>query len=208
MLEAANGAEIVVMSRRKSLLDDDKELMNSGNITVIQGDALVEEDVKNAYNMGPWDALVIGIGAAPKFTIKGMEMNPVNVCGRSMKVITDVMQPSDIKCGKIVIVSAQGVGDSYQYGPWLSKLFHSYVIKTALNDKLVFENITKDCAKKMNIPYVILRPAMLTSSSVSKPYRMALDLRTRSISRLDTGKAIVNCLDTSDHDNTSVIVGY
>ncbi|KAG8999961.1 hypothetical protein FRB90_011911 [Tulasnella sp. 427] len=144
------GNTVVFQLRNLSAFDNDVEMQSyvkSGMVKLVKGDALVEDDVRTAWNAAnadgvPVDTVLLTVGGTPKFTLsEGFVINPPNLCSSALLNLLSVI-PHDIPTQpKIVAVTSNGVtAESHKGIPCLAKGFYA-LITVPHADKLGMEKV-------------------------------------------------------------------
>ena len=126
------------------------EFANNPNLSIIQGDVLDCEKVKEITkeqnviinSLGGWD----------------------DVCSKGTKIIIDAMKENKIR--RIITCSSLGVGDSYNNCSFITKGFIWGFISKPIADK----NIQEQYLNESGLDSVIVRPGGLTDSAPTGKY--------------------------------------
>ncbi|KAL5528864.1 hypothetical protein ACEPAG_4838 [Sanghuangporus baumii] len=114
-----NGATVIFLLRKTSCFDTDesiKQYVASGKARLVQGDAMIKEDVGKALTVAsegddPLDAVLFSVGTLAKLCItKGFVLDPPNLCARSMFNLLSVFPRDPASQPKLVLVSSSGLG--------------------------------------------------------------------------------------------------
>ncbi|KAI6045788.1 hypothetical protein EDC04DRAFT_2865292 [Pisolithus marmoratus] len=127
-------------------------LLSSGKARLVNGDALVREDVERAWveaakgdDNRPVDFLVFTIGGTPRFTVsKGFVISPPNLVTQALLNCLETLptpQP------KIIAISSMGLTRiSHNSLPLLLKPLYSYLLQVPHKDKCGAEEVLAHCA--------------------------------------------------------------
>ncbi|KIK69674.1 hypothetical protein GYMLUDRAFT_34076 [Collybiopsis luxurians FD-317 M1] len=151
------GSTVTFMLRSPSVFDSDEIIQShvrSGKAHLLKGDALVQFDVKRAWDAalshGAVDALLFTVGGTPSFKLsQGFVISPPNLVTQCLLNVlctmpTPVQQPSPLK---IVTISSTGLTkSSHQALPILLKPLYSYALDVPHKDKLGSERLIRYCA--------------------------------------------------------------
>jgi hypothetical protein len=160
-----------------------EEKIKSKNTELVYGNVLNEEEVENIFKTNEFTDVVIALGSR--------DFKKSNIRSKGTKNIIDVMNKLGTNC-KIHIVSALGVNDSWNQLSWFNKLICKILIKNAMNDHGLQEDIVKNSAQKFHI----IRPVGLTDRiAIGKVINQTEGfLPYNDISRADVAKYIVDNL--------------
>ncbi|KAJ3784624.1 hypothetical protein GGU10DRAFT_388176 [Lentinula aff. detonsa] len=115
----AAGCNVVFMLRSPSIFDSDKAIqpyVQSGKAHLLKGDALVQSDVKHAWEealtYGAVDLVLFSVGGTPSFSVtKGFVISPANLVTHSlMNVLCTISTQSPQP--KLVTISSAGLTPS------------------------------------------------------------------------------------------------
>ncbi|KAG0691644.1 hypothetical protein DFH29DRAFT_976872 [Suillus ampliporus] len=113
-------------------------LRSPGKARLVQGDALVKNDVRRAWseasNSGPVDFLIFTVGGTGQFSLtKGVTITPPNLVTQSLLNVLETL-PSPRP--KIITISSTGLTRaSYKSLPLALKPLYSYLLSSPLKDK-------------------------------------------------------------------------
>lgn len=150
------GSTVTFLLRSATAFDDDEVIqkyVKSGKARLIQGDALVPADVKNAWAAASMDRPVdlllftVGFTGNPKFhPIKGLMMSTPNLVTQCLLNVLCEMPKTD-PLPKIITLSTSGVSrSSRSQVPFALNIFYGYLISQPLRDKLGMERVIYHCA--------------------------------------------------------------
>ncbi|CAE6417209.1 hypothetical protein ACGC1H_002189 [Rhizoctonia solani] len=204
----AKGHTCTFLLRRPDAMQSDSsmsEYIRNGLAKLVRGDALVREDVQNAWDVansdGPVELIFSGIGGYPSFSItKGFVLDPPDLTTRSMSILLSVVQASAVR-PRLITVSSNGLdGQTHSLLPLPLRVLYDGLLKKPHEDKLGLERNVKQATSSegwldpKNL--VIIRPSLLTSGKCvadTKPdaYRTGDELKSAwTVSRADVGHFI------------------
>ncbi|KAK7455292.1 hypothetical protein VKT23_011165 [Stygiomarasmius scandens] len=147
------GWNVTFLLRNPSVFDADEtiqEYIKSGKAILVKGDALVEQDVKRAWEEaashgpeGKVDLLLFTVGGTPNISIRrGLYIIPDNLVTQSLLNVLRTMPPTSKQpLPKIITVSSAGLTKaSYKSLPLLLKPVYSLLVN-AFKDKVGAECI-------------------------------------------------------------------
>ena len=126
-----------------------KVTLESGNLTIVQGDALVAADVDKI--VPGQDVIINSLGSTAN--------NPDNVCTIGTRNIISSMKRFGID--RLLTVTALGVGDSRDQVPFVFKMIMNTVLRKAYADKETQEQAIRGSG----LEWVIVRPGGLTDDA-------------------------------------------
>jgi len=152
----AKGATVTFLLRNKATFDNDESIkpyIASGKVRIVPGDALNEEDVRQAWKVaaegvsGHVDTLLFTVGSRPKFSLtKGFTLDPPILCTRGMLNVLSTMPLTDPQ-PKVILVSSAGMGKrSHAALPLLLKPLFGYLLAVPHEDKLGMERVVAHAA--------------------------------------------------------------
>jgi hypothetical protein len=139
----ALGATVTFLLRSPRVFEQDDTIQNyikEGKARLIQGDALVKNDVRRAWSEAqvddtrPVDFLIFTVGGVPQFSLtKGIHVIPPNLVTQSfMNVLETLPSPHP----KIITVSSMGITQASRKSLTLPlKLFYNCVLPVVHKDK-------------------------------------------------------------------------
>jgi len=147
------GATVTFLLRKTNVFDGDDTIqtyVNAGKARLVQGDALVKEDVQRAWAAAqgddgkPVDFLVFTVGGIPHFELtKGFVISPPNLVTQSM---LNCLETIPTPHPKIITVSSIGITYlSHQKLPFLLKPFYSFFLASPHADKRGMEEVLAYC---------------------------------------------------------------
>lgn len=121
-----SGHSVVFQLRNTSVFDQDEDMkpfIQSGAAKVIQGDAMIEEDVRKAWAEAnadniPVDVILFTVGGTPKFTLsKGFIIDPPNICSSALLNVLSVIPRSSPQPRLIALTSNGVTSDTHKKIP-------------------------------------------------------------------------------------------
>ncbi|EJD06264.1 uncharacterized protein FOMMEDRAFT_18409 [Fomitiporia mediterranea MF3/22] len=151
------GATVTFLLRKRSCFDSDESIkpyIASGKARLVQGDALKEEDVSQAWEAasegddGPLDVVLFSVGGVPKMSItKGAVLDPPDICTRCMVNLLSIYPRDPATQPKLVLVSSNGLSKSAHSSlPFVIKPLYSFVLDGPHKDKLGMERTVHHAA--------------------------------------------------------------
>ncbi|KAG8901475.1 hypothetical protein FRB99_005279 [Tulasnella sp. 403] len=146
------GHTVAFLLRRTNVFDNDdamKTYIASGKVQLIQGDALVEDDMRRAWTEAspvdtPVDLVLFSVGGTLQFTLKkGFFIHPPNLCTTALlnTLSTYPDRSSEIQ-PKFVVVTSSGITrSSHNDLPFAMKPVYSVLLKSPHADKLGMEKL-------------------------------------------------------------------
>jgi len=144
------GHSATLLLRNDKVFDNDERMkphVDSGRAQLVQGDALVTDDVKRAWDKATdgrtVDFVVFTLGATPEMgsfkLTKGFTINPPNI---TTKAILNVLceMPDSMPRPKIIAVTSIGVTKDSPI-PFVYKPLYAYLLRGPHADKLGLERV-------------------------------------------------------------------
>ena len=156
-------------------------------LTLIAGDAFDPASVAQAVH--GHDAVICALGA-------GSELKKTTVRTTGTINIISGMQKNNVK--RLMVVTAMGVGESWDKLSLFNKFFFATLLKSSRED-----HETQEAAvRESGLDWTIIRPSGLTDTPLSESYAIGENIpsKTSKISRADVAHAIIKDL----HDNAFV----
>ncbi|KAF9060958.1 hypothetical protein BDP27DRAFT_1338893 [Rhodocollybia butyracea] len=151
LLEA--GCTVTFMLRSPSVFDSDEAIQShikSGKAHLFKGDALVQSDVKHAWDEasahGNIDLLLFTVGGTPSFDLcKGFVISPANLVTQAL-LNTLCTMPTQDSPPKFIAISSTGLSHaSHAALPLPMKPFYAYLLKVPHKDKMGAERAIAHC---------------------------------------------------------------
>lgn len=174
-------------------------------VRVVRGDALVAADLDRALD--GQDAVVVSLGRGPNALKTRLGLGtttPPDLVSRGTREVLAAMERGAVR--RVVVVSAFGVGDSWDDVPLVPKLFLGLLLKEEFRDKARQEEAVRASATD----WTILRPVQLTNGDRTGDVFVGAssDLRQGTVSRADLGVAVADALvDPATHGATLAVSG-
>ena len=164
------GHEVSAFVRSASKMDSAKASVNC-----IIGDAMSAESVSAAID--GHDAVIICLGS------NGLGDTSTLTTG-TRHVIAGMVK-HQVK--RLIVISAAGVGESWQQIGWLSRILFKTLLKNVLNDHIAQEALIKDT----DLEWTIVRAAILTEKPASGDYVASNTAKSGKIARADVADFLV-----------------
>jgi len=160
--------------------DPARMAIENDNLNLITGDVFDEASVAQAIK--GQDAVVCALGSS--------ELKSTTVRSGGTKSILKAMQENQVK--RLVIVSAMGVGESWDTLSMFNKFFFATMLKSSRED----HEAQEVAAKESGLDWTIIRPSGLTDTPLTKAYSIGENIlaQTSRISRADVAYAILKDL--------------
>jgi putative NADH-flavin reductase len=175
--------------------DPAKLAIKHGKLHIREGDVLKDQSaIANA--IAERDAIICSLGVANSLKSAGL------IAGSLAAIV-----PAAVKLNvrRLILISAFGVGDSFQNAPLVPRLMYRLLLGDVYRDKKTGEDIVK----ASGLDWTIIHPVMLTSGPKTGSYRSGerLDLRgIPKISRTDVAHfALAQLADKTYLRKTAVI---
>lgn len=189
----AAGHAVTAFARTPSKLD-----LTHGQLTKVTGDFHDAASVRAAVK--GHDAVII---CASSSSLKGFKETP-DYFSRGTKFCIDAMKENGVK--RLVVLSANGVGDSYAAASWFQRTFLiARLLKYPYRDHAVQERLTRESG----LEFVIARPTRLTNGKANGRYtRSAAPVSVpSSISRADVAAFLVESCESPTFVGKAVELG-
>ena len=189
----AAGHAVTAFARTPSKLD-----LTHGQLTKVTGDFHDAASVRAAVK--GHDAVII---CASSSSLKGFKETP-DYFSRGTKFCIDAMKENGVK--RLVVLSANGVGDSYAAASWFQRTFLiARLLKYPYRDHAVQERLTRESG----LEFVIARPTRLTNGEANGRYtRSAAPVSVpSSISRADVAAFLVESCESPTFVGKAVELG-
>ena len=189
----AAGHAVTAFARTPSKLD-----LTHGQLTKVTGDFHDAASVRAAVK--GHDAVII---CASSNSLKGFK-ETTDYFSRGTKFCIDAMKENGVK--RLVVLSANGVGDSYAAASWFQRTFLiARLLKYPYRDHEVQERLTRESG----LEFVIARPTRLTNGEAKGRYtRSAAPVSVpSSISRADVAAFLVESCESPAFFGKAVELG-
>ncbi|KAG8902305.1 hypothetical protein FRB99_004644 [Tulasnella sp. 403] len=146
------GHTVAFLLRKTNVFDNDdtmKSFIASGQVQLIKGDALVEDDMRRAWAEAssvdaPVDLVLFSVGGTLQFTLKkGFFIHPPNLCTAALlNTLSTYPNPSSAIQTKFVVITSSGITQSsHDDLPCVMKPMYSVLLKSPHADKLGMEKL-------------------------------------------------------------------
>ena len=151
--------------------------LENSQMTVIAGDILDPFSVRQAVQ--EQDAIICTLGS------RDLKMTNIRTAGTEN--IIGAMKQYNVR--RLLVVSAMGIGDSWDTLSLVNKLFFASVLKSARTDHEAQEALVK----KSGLDWTIIRPSGLTDNPKTGIYEVGekITAKTSQISRADVADLIL-----------------
>ena len=136
-------------------------------LTIVEGTPLTQTDVEKAFDATPVDpvqAVLVSLNASrASDSPVAKPVAPPFFVRDCVRTATAVMQRYGVK--RIIVMSAFGIGDSFQQLPWLMKLVFRYTnMKYQMEDH---DATDVDVRQSTDIDWTLIRPVVLKEGDAS-----------------------------------------
>jgi len=178
----------------------DQTAISHPNLEKIQGDALVEKDLKSGLRGTDTVIQCLGLPLRPELILK-----PTNLFSRATRLLIASMKQSSAK--KLIAVTGFGAGDSKTSISCFQKIPFRLIFGRAYDDKSVQE----DLIRKSNLDWIIARPVVLTNGPQTGRHRVLAEpreWRNGLISRADVADFLTQQIDSDDYLGKAPVLAY
>jgi len=187
--------------RVKALARQADKLEPRDGLTVLQGDAMVAEDVARA--LADTDAVVVALGNSQNafaLLFGARRTTPRDICEAGTRNILAALGDGEDR--SVVVVSAFGVGATRDKLPLMFKLFYRLVLREQIADKERQEALLR----ASNANYVVIQPVALTDKPASGKWTATLDgtLAGSEVSRHDLAAVILSELTAKTNTRKTI----
>ena len=160
---------------------------------ILRGDVLSEKDVEAAFMNETYTDVIIALGSK--------ELKKSVTRSKGTEHIIRAMSLNQTK-SKLHIVSALGVGDSWDQLKWHSKLMSNILLKSVMNDHQQQEELVKSSS----YPYHIIRPVGLKDGKSSRGIHVQPEgfLPGNTIMRVDLAIYLIDSMVENKTGESSV----
>jgi len=165
--------------------DPSRLAIEDERLTIVVGDAFNPASV--AKSVKGQDAVICALGA-------GSELKKTTVRTTGTINIISGMQKNDVK--RLLVVTAMGVGESWDTLSLINKFFFATLLKSSRDD-----HETQEAAVKVSgLDWTIIRPSGLTDTPRTGVYEVGENIPavTSKISRADIADLILNELEQNE----------
>jgi len=185
----------------KALARHAYKLAPRDGLTVLQGDAMVAEDVARA--LADTDAVVVALGNSQNafaLLFGARRTTPRDICEAGTRNILAALGDEDDR--SVVVVSAFGVGATRDKLPLMFKLFYRLVLREQIADKERQEALLRGS----NATCVVIQPVALTDKPASGKWTATRDgtLGGSEVSRHDLAAVILSELTAKTHTRQTI----
>lgn len=162
-----------------------KLMIENENLTITTGDVYDASGVEQAIK--DQDAVVCALGV-------GTSLKKTTVRSIGTRNIISGMHKSNVK--RLIVVSAMGVGESWNTLSFFNKFFFATLLKNSRNDHEAQEKAVKES----KLDYTIIRPSGLTDAPRTDAYTYGETIKAKKakISRADVADLIIKELRKSN----------
>ena len=180
---------------------DPKKLPAAASVRLVCGDVMNAADV--AAVMPGQDAVIVSLGNSQNpfaLMLGARRTTPKNVCEVGTRHIVAAMQASGV--GRVLVVSAFGVGDTRVQLPFAFKLFYRTVLREHMADKERQEQLVKSSG----LDWTLVQPVGLTDKPATRQWLADTRgvIRRPEMSRADVAGFLVSALANPDHSRRTV----
>jgi putative NADH-flavin reductase len=156
--------------------------VEDGRLSLVTGDVFDAASVAQAVE--GQDAVIVALGA-------GNDLKKTTVRTTGTTNVIDSMQKSNVK--RLVVVTAMGVGESWDDLSLFNKLFFATLLKSSRDDHEAQEAVVK----QSGLDWTIIRPSGLTDTPRTGVYEVGENIPavTSKIARADVADLILQELD-------------
>ena len=184
-LALEQGHEVTAFTRSASKIDS-----RDSKLRLAQGDVMNAESV--AASMAGHDAAIVALGSrglGDKTTLTAGTRNVIEGMTRH-------------QVGRLVILSAAGVGESWKQTPWLARI----IFLTMLRNIYADHRGQEEAVKASPLDWTIVRAAILKDAPASGRYTPGNTGRVGHISRADVAEFLVKQLDDETYRKQAISV--
>lgn len=169
-------------------------LSEQDRLKIFTGDIHNPEDVEQAVQ--GQDAVICALGAR--------DLKKTMIRTEGTRSIIDALKKHQVK--RLIIVSAMGVGESWDSLSLVNKAFFAVLLKIARQDHEAQEAIVK----ASGLDWTIIRPSGLVDSPRTGIYNVGESIRSKTsqISRADVADLILNNLESKALLHKAVTITY
>ena len=166
------------------------KLSVESGLTLSQGDVFEAETVSDA--VAGHDAAIVCLGSA--------NLKDRSTLTRGTEHIVHAIDRHGV--GRLVVVSAAGVGDSWSQVPWSSKL----MFRTMLRNVLADHRTQEDVVRASTADWTIVRAAVLSDKLDRRTVNASNTNRTGRIHRAALAGFLVSQLDDGSYNRQTITV--
>ncbi len=155
-----------------------------------KGDVFDRESVSAA--VAGHDAAIVCLGSTG--------LRDATTLATGTKAVVDGMEEHGV--GRLVVLSAAGVGDSWQQVPWSSRLMFRTMLRKVFADHEAQEAVVR----ASGLDWTIVRAAVLKDDPATGAYTLTSSGKTNKINRADVAQCLVDQLDDPTYRHQAVSV--
>lgn len=179
------GHDVSGFVRTASKLASAKEQIN-----IVSGDVLSSESVSNA--VAGHDAVIVCLGSTGLSDNSTLTVGTQNVIDGMVKHNVD----------RLIVISAAGIGESWQQIGWISRLLFKTMLKNVFNDHVAQEALVT----QSSLDWTIVRAAILSNNPATGEYIASNEVKTGKIARADLAEFLVKQLTDSRYSQQAISV--
>ena len=184
-LALGQGHEVTVFVRSPQKIESD-----DANLHIVQGDVFDAESVANA--VANHDAAIVCLGST--------NLRDKTTLTVGTKNIVDGMTRHNV--GRLVIVSAAGVGESWAQIGWLPRI----LFKTMLRNLFADHHAQEALVKESPLDWTIVRAAILKDEPASGDYTASNTAKVGHINRADVAHFLVKQVTDRTYSQQAISV--
>lgn len=182
----ATGVELVKQSLERghtvtALVRNPAAMVAQERLHILRGDVRNLADVEKAVQ--GQDAVICALGAR--------DLKPTMIRSEGTQAIIEAMKKNNVK--RLLVVSAMGVGESWNTLSLFNKAFFAILLKSARTD----HEAQEAAVKASGLDWTIVRPSGLTNTPRTCVYSVGENIlaKTSQIPRADVADLILNDLE-------------
>lgn len=184
-LALEQGYEVTAFTRSASRIDT-----GDANLKVAQGDVMDADSVAGA--LAGHDAAIVVLGS------NGLRDKATLTTGTG-NVVAGMTRHS---VGRLVVLSAAGVGDSWRQTPWLARIMFKTMLRNIYADHTAQEALVRDSAPD----WTIVRAAILKDEPATGSYTPGNTGKVGKINREDLAHFLVSQLEDGEYRRQAISV--
>ena len=179
------GHQVTAFTRSVSKIDG-----LTPDLQVAQGDVTDADSV--AASVAGQDAAIVALGS------NGLRDKTTLSVGTSN--VVDGMTKHGV--GRLVVLSAAGVGESWKQTPWLAKIMFRTLLRNIYADHVAQESAVMESS----LDWTIVRAAILKDGSATGDYTASNEGKVGHINRADVARFMVQQLDDAAYSKQAISV--
>lgn len=184
--------------RVTTLSRSEVSLPESDNLKTIKGNALNEDDLRNAIRNS--DAIIVTLGT------KG-SIRATTLCADFARILLKLHSQENIKV-PVIILSGFGASESIHYANIIQQLVFRFILNKVYADKEKMERLIR----KSTLNWELVRPGILTNKPLTQKYKVDTTyhegMKTGSISRNDVADYMVRQAEKPTNIGKSPAIRY